>query len=95
MTHLLIRIDSLKDTYQQWCKETHRGGSVLVGGSIREFLDYLQTNSKKVALDPESIDTKTGDYMKKIESDPTKYLEGMSEVDLVSAAYEQALKDLL
>lgn len=30
--------------YQQWCKETKRGGAVLVGGSIREFFDWLEKN---------------------------------------------------
>lgn len=28
--------------FKQWCKETKRSGGILVGASIREFLDYLQ-----------------------------------------------------
>ena len=32
--------------YEQWLKETKRGGSVLVGSSIREFLDYYENKNK-------------------------------------------------
>lgn len=31
----------IKEKYQQWCKETKRNGSVLVGGSMNEFFDWL------------------------------------------------------
>lgn len=32
---------NLNELYQQWCKETKRGGAVLVGGSIKEFFIWL------------------------------------------------------
>jgi hypothetical protein len=31
----------LNTLYKQWCRETNRGGAVLVGGSIREFFEWL------------------------------------------------------
>lgn len=33
---------NLQELYKQWCKETKRNGAILVGGSIREFLDYVE-----------------------------------------------------
>ena len=35
----------LNTLYNQWCKETKRGGSVLVAGSIREFFEYYKKQS--------------------------------------------------
>lgn len=35
--------------YNQWLKETNRGGSVLLGKSIREFFEWLK--SKTVDLE--------------------------------------------
>lgn len=32
----------LRNAYAKWCKETKRNGSVLVGGSIYEFFDWLE-----------------------------------------------------
>lgn len=38
-----INISSLLPLYQQWCKETKRNGAVLVGGSINEFFNWLNS----------------------------------------------------
>lgn len=32
---------TIQQLYNQWCKETKRTGSVLVGGSIREFFEWV------------------------------------------------------
>lgn len=34
--------------YQKWCKETKRNGAVLVGGSIREFFEWLNINGYSI-----------------------------------------------
>ena len=34
-----------REMYNQWCKKTKRNGGVLVGGSIYEFLDWLESES--------------------------------------------------
>lgn len=34
----------ISDLYTQWCKETKRSGSVLVGSSLREFFKYYEEN---------------------------------------------------
>lgn len=34
---------SIIEKYKGWCKETKRGGAVLIGGSINEFFDYLES----------------------------------------------------
>lgn len=34
----------IQDLYTEWCKETKRTGSVLVGGSIKEFFEWLDDN---------------------------------------------------
>ena len=34
----------LIELYWEWCKKTKRNGGVLVGGSIREFLEYVEDN---------------------------------------------------
>lgn len=31
----------LRNLYKQWCKETKRNGTILIGGSIQEFFDWL------------------------------------------------------
>lgn len=31
----------IREKYKQWCKETKRNGSVLVGGSMQEFFNWL------------------------------------------------------
>ena len=36
--------DIMKDLYLQWCKETKRSGSVLVGSSIKEFFKWVKLN---------------------------------------------------
>lgn len=33
---------TLSDLYLQWCKETKRGGAILIGGSIREFFTWVE-----------------------------------------------------
>jgi hypothetical protein len=38
----------INELYQQWCKETKRNGAILVGGSIREFFDWLEKNNYKI-----------------------------------------------
>lgn len=35
-------VNYLRQKYKQWCEETKRNGSVLVGGSIYEFFDWLE-----------------------------------------------------
>lgn len=40
----------MNELFKQWCKETKRGGSVLVGGSIREFFMWLENNGKNVTV---------------------------------------------
>lgn len=42
----IIGEDELEKVYEKWCKETKRNGSVLVGGSIKEFFDYFINQSK-------------------------------------------------
>jgi hypothetical protein len=34
--------NNLEILYKKWCKQTKRNGAILVGGSIREFFDWLQ-----------------------------------------------------
>jgi len=34
---------TLADLFKQWCKETGRSGGVLIGSSVREFLNWLET----------------------------------------------------
>lgn len=47
MTHVP---DFVKKFYASWCKQTKRGGSVLVGSSIRELLtDAHAANSQELA----------------------------------------------
>lgn len=43
----------MTELYNQWCKETKRGGAILIGGSIREFFDWLEANgyqTKKIIV---------------------------------------------
>lgn len=35
---------SIKTLYEQWCKQTKRKGNILIGGSINEFFEWLETN---------------------------------------------------
>lgn len=35
---------NLKELFKKWCKETKRSGGVLVGSSVREFLDHVESN---------------------------------------------------
>ena len=39
---------SINSLYKKWLKDTKRSGSVLVGSSIREFLDYAEKEMNKV-----------------------------------------------
>ena len=34
--------------YKLWCKETKRNGAILVGGSIRQFFDWLEADGYKL-----------------------------------------------
>jgi hypothetical protein len=38
----------LEDLFKEWCKETKRTGSVLMGSSVREFFEWLE--QKKIKL---------------------------------------------
>lgn len=40
-----MTIDKL---YDQWCRETKRNGSILVGPSIKEFFKYIQQSGYEV-----------------------------------------------
>jgi len=56
----------MKELYEKWCKETKRNGSVLVGGSIKEFFDWLkqpeyQEITKKAVESKYRLDTKPSD----------------------------------
>lgn len=37
--------------YIEWCKETKRNGAILVGGSIRQFFDWLTDKGYKLSKD--------------------------------------------
>jgi hypothetical protein len=37
-----------EELYKQWCKETKRGGAILIGGSIREFFKWLEDHGYKL-----------------------------------------------
>ena len=50
-----MKIETL---YKQWCKETKRGGAVLVGGSIREFFEWLERDYKLVKSEIENSEYK-------------------------------------
>lgn len=39
----------IETLYREWCKETKRGGAVLIGGSIKEFFTYLKTKNLKLS----------------------------------------------
>lgn len=32
----------LSELYKQWCKDTKRNGGILVGGSVKEFIEYVE-----------------------------------------------------
>ncbi len=40
--------DLIHILYKEWCKETKRNGAILVGGSIRDFFDWLTTKGYKL-----------------------------------------------
>lgn len=40
-------VRDIKEAYKQWCKETKRNGSVLVGGSIQEFFEWLDESGQQ------------------------------------------------
>ena len=37
-----VKATELNTLYDQWCKETKRNGAVLIGGSMREFFEWLE-----------------------------------------------------
>ena len=42
---------SLNSLFKKWCKETRRSGGVLVGSSIREFLEYVEKTHKLIKIE--------------------------------------------
>lgn len=38
----MSKLPTVKEYFQQWCKETKRSGGVLVHSSIGEFLDKIE-----------------------------------------------------
>lgn len=49
--------NNLEKLYNQWCKETKRNGSVLVGKSIREFFKWLE-QPERVEISKLAVNTK-------------------------------------
>ncbi len=47
----------MKELFKEWCKETKRNGSVLVGGSVYEFFEWVE--SKKYQI----VDMKTEEQL--------------------------------
>lgn len=46
-TTCYVQLTPLLCHYDAWCKETKRNGSVLVGSSIREFIEYLEAKTNE------------------------------------------------
>ncbi len=44
----------INQLYRKWCEETKRNGAILVGGSIREFFEWL--NKHGYTLTNENLD---------------------------------------
>jgi hypothetical protein len=40
--------NNIHRAYYHWCKETKRGGSVLVAGSIKEFFEYYKNYNHEI-----------------------------------------------
>lgn len=38
----------LEKLFKEWCKETKRGGGVLVGSSVREFFQWLESKNYQI-----------------------------------------------
>jgi hypothetical protein len=53
-----VKAEELKELYQNWCKETKRGGGVLIGKSIGEFFDLFGLIGAGLALDATQMSTK-------------------------------------
>lgn len=49
---------TLIELYQQWCKETKRGGAVLIGGSIRDFFTWVEEKGYVLSLKERGITIK-------------------------------------
>lgn len=49
--------NDIERLYKKWCKETKRNGAVLVGGSIREFFEWLQ-QPERVEISRLAVNTK-------------------------------------
>lgn len=45
---------TLNELFVEWCKETGRGGSVLVGKSIKEFFNWLSEKGYKIIKDEDN-----------------------------------------
>lgn len=48
---------NLEDLYKQWCKETKQDDDILVNGSIRKFLQWLE-QPKPLEISKLAVDTK-------------------------------------
>lgn len=46
---------NLQESFKIWCKETKRSGGVLIGSSVREFLEYVENKDNPKQLDPVPI----------------------------------------
>lgn len=55
--HFTIQQPIMKELFKEWCKETKRNGSVLVGGSVYEFFEWVE--SKKYQI----VDMKTEEQL--------------------------------
>lgn len=49
--------NNIEILYKKWCKETKRNGAILVGGSIREFFNWLQ-QSDRIEISKLAVNTK-------------------------------------
>ena len=38
------------EIYREWCDKTDRGGGIIIGPSIKEFLEYLKTKLDEQAV---------------------------------------------
>lgn len=66
---------NLKQYYQTWLKNTNRSGGVLVGSSVREFIDYLETQitykEKEIVMSKKKLVILTGAGMSAESGIPT------------------------
>jgi hypothetical protein len=48
----------MEELYKKWCKETKRNGAVLVGGSIKEFFDWLEKEESNIKVSKIMVENK-------------------------------------